>query len=566
MTDVQVFAERYGANMGRLHVIYRAVNTSGGTGVFYTKEGGVGTNSFSAPLLVSPLDNKTYTEPDISVDRNSVVHIVFVGKNPTIPANDAVFYAKVSAGGALTAAQKITPDTVTIAFSPQVAAVQHSGRSNVQAHVAYVSNDIGGGIDSDVYLLTSDAININNFGTPLNLTSDSDLGEQNVTFDLVEGLNSGGGPTDYLIQGALVYQRSNTLRAIMVTAATNQTIFFGAPVQIVASAQDPALAVQSVFQSANGYVGHLAFRPVSGGGALINYIQFAQAGGTIYQETQSSFPAATSVSHASITVEPYLVSERTGNNFINARFDKDVTVSYADQSSRSLNAARNSGGISSSIAGGLGIAGNVPLTPFTDTGFVSFFPSTFFSYGPKAVATTRVSGTDYIRVGGVLDNNVVLVQELGITPTPTATPTVSPSPSSVTTTVTATPTHSPSPSSTSQPTASATATPSPTAAGSATPSASPTSSPIIIPTASLTASPSPSVSPVFTISPTPSPSPSPSIGPTLTATPNIVTRTEIIDTLLGLRPAPSSARVAQHDTDANGFWDAGDVASFNLAR
>jgi len=41
---------------------------------------------------------------------------------------------------------------------------------------------------------------------------------------------------------------------------------------------------------------------------------------------------------------------------------------------------------------------------------------------------------------------------------------------------------------------------------------------------------------------------------------------EIIDTLLGFRPAPSASRVAQHDVDANGFWDAGDVASFNVTK
>ncbi|MCC7392981.1 hypothetical protein IT571_11565 [Candidatus Sumerlaeota bacterium] len=564
-TQAKVFAERYGANIGRVHIVYLAQNTSGGTGVFYTRETGVGNNVFTTPLLVSPLDNKTYNEPAISVDRYGTAHIVFIGDNPTNAANDSVFYGKVSSGGALTAAQKITPDSVVVAFSPQVAAVQYRGRSVVQPHVAYISNDIGGGIDTDVYLLTADPLNPSNFGTPLNLSADTNSSEQNLTFDLVEGLNSGSGPTDYNIQGALVYERSNTLQAIMVSSASSTSIGFAAVQQLISNAQAPALCVQSVFQSPNGYVGHLAFRPTQVAGE-VNYMQFARDGsGTIAQEVLSSFTPATVATAPSVTVEPYLPSELTGTNFINARFDKDVSISYADQGSRSENAARNSGGISSSIATALGIVANVPLTPFTDTGFASFFPSTFFSSGETVIATTRINSVDYIRICGVLGNNVVLLQEIGVpTPTVTPTPTVSPTAS---VTPSATPSISPSPSA--QPTSTAgTATPtaSPTSAATATASPSPSPTPIILPTASLTASPTATPPPTASPFVTPTPSPSHTAGPTLTATPNNVTRVEIIDTLLGFRPAPSASRVAQHDVDANGFWDAGDVASFNVTK
>ncbi|MEO8376089.1 MAG: hypothetical protein ABI579_00325 [Candidatus Sumerlaeota bacterium] len=564
--DEQVFAERYGVNRGRLHIVYRALNTSGGNGIWYTHETGVGNNVFTSPILVSALDNKTYTEPDIAVDRNSTAHIVFIGKNPTVPANDSVFYCKVSSGGSLTTAAKITPDTVTVAFSPQVAAVQFSGRSQVQPHVSYICNDLNGGFDTDIYLQYGDPINTTTFTLPLALTADTETGEQNLTFDLVEGLNSGGGSSDYLVQGGWVYERNNSLYAIMITGGSTTSFNFSAPLSVVATAQLPSLAVQSVFRGGNGYVGHLAYRSTSSGSPQVQYTQFAISGGAIVQETQSSLPAATTISYPSVTVEPYLATELTGTNFVTARFDKDVTVSYADQSSKSLNAARNSGGIGATIASALGIANNVPLSPFTDTGFATLAPSILFSFGPKTVATTRINTTDYVRVGGVLDNNVVLVQELGSpTPTATATPTVSVSPS-VSPVASATASVSPSPSSTAGLTLTATPSLSPTSVTTVTPSLSPTATPIIFPTASLTASPTASASATPSPFTTASPSPSPTVGATFTPLPNDVTQLEIIDKLLGFPPVQTAQRVAQHDSDGNGFWDAADVASFNAAK
>ncbi len=59
--------------------------------------------------------------------------------------------------------------------------------------------------------------------------------------------------------------------------------------------------------------------------------------------------------------------------------------------------------------------------------------------------------------------------------------------------------------------------------------------------------------------PTPQPEPTPTPGPTLTPPPDSVSRTEIIDTLLGLRGVTSPERAHLGDRNEDGVWDAADV-------
>ncbi len=59
--------------------------------------------------------------------------------------------------------------------------------------------------------------------------------------------------------------------------------------------------------------------------------------------------------------------------------------------------------------------------------------------------------------------------------------------------------------------------------------------------------------------PTPDPTPTPTPAPTLTPPPDFVSRTEIIDTLLGLRGLPLGERVHLGDRNTDEIWDAADV-------
>ncbi len=563
--DVSIFAERYGANRGRLHMVYVDSNAQGGRSIYYTRETDIGNNVFLTPVRISPLNNSNYVDPDISVDRLGVAHICYAGPNldtPSIANDDAIYYARVGTSGAIAlSAIRVSPDTTTVASSPQIAAVKFRNTSLVQSFIAYVGNDPVG-LDTDVYLLSSDSNSQNTFSTVGNVSNDTDSGENRIAFDLVESLPPTPGSSDYLIQGAVVWEKNTQLYVSTTFNASSTDVSFRAQQSLLGNVQadDPSLSIQSVNGAGNGYVGHLALRARDQAVPYLKYVQFAELpdAGTILKEERSSFSPVTQMTYPSITIEPYDSTDLSGSNFLTARFNKPVSISFYDAFTRTLNVARNTGGLGSSFDIQEGTPR--PISSFTDTGFVSFNPSNFASEGPKVIATTRVNLVHRLRVAGQLNTDLVLVLETGYT-TPTPSPTVSPSP---TATGTVSPSATATPSPTAGPTATATATP--TASISPTASATPSPTTIIVPTPSQTASPSPTPSPtsVGTPIPTPSPTPSPTLGPTLTPTPDVVNRTEILDTLLGYRPAPTSGRVAMGDSDGNGFWDIADVIAFNI--
>lgn len=552
-SEVSVFAERFGAGKGRLHLVYTATNTMGGKSVFYRRESTIGASDFAAPVRVSPLDNNTnISQPDIYTDQNGVAHICYIGPNAS---NQAVFYARVN-GASLTGPVRASPDSTTVAAYPQIAAVKFAGRSLVQPFIAYVGNDpTFGQTDTEVVLLIANPSSTTTFDTVLKLTDDADSTESNLAFDLTQSLPTGGSPA-YLIQGAVVFNRGNTLRAVLSETGSSTGIGFGAERTLVNDivVQSPALVVQSVLGSANGFVGHVAYRVNP---SEIQYLQFARlpTGSDFQSERRSGFSFVSSPAYPSLTVVP--------DSTVDDRFQIPVTLCFYDNLGRVLNFARNTGGLSSNFGLPSTVGGTArPISSFTDTGLVSFAEVSRFD-GPKVVATTFTGGANRLRAAGLRGTDFVLITEQGLTtPSPSPTPSVSPSPSP---SASATATHSPTATASLSPTASASPTPSPTGA---TATASPTPSPTIIipPTVSPTESPSPTASPITSPTPTgiSSPTPSQTAAPTLSPTPDVVDRNEVIDTLLGFRPAPNPARLAQGDLNSDGFWDAADIIGFNL--
>lgn len=544
--QVAIVAERFGANRGRLHVAFVGANAQNGTTVYYLRETGVGTSVFQpVKALSSQTAARTVTSPDIAIDGLGVAHVCWI---ETISANQAVVYARAN-DSAIDGPVQVSPVQQTSASSPAIAAVQLTGDFAPRAYIAYVGDDLSAESDSEVLVMGNSPSNPFTFEFPVNLTFDTIGGDTNVSFDLIRSL---GGAS--AVQGSIVFERASNIYAIPLTGSSPSSIIFGLkePVRLNPTgilAFQPSVTVQSVFDAANGWVGHVTYRGSESGLVGPRYLQFARLpnASDFNIEPGSGLPFSNAFTYPSTIVVPDTVVE--------ARWDKPASIVFFDNTSSSLSAARNSGGISS-LFGLLAVGGSnpKPITSFSnDVGTLNLSPLPS-SEGPRLVANTPFSGTDRLRVVARQGSNLVLINEFPL-PNPTPTPTATPSP-----TPTAVP--SPTPTRTPSPTATATQVPTPTTTATATASASPTPSPTATffpptPSPTRTGTPSPTSSP--TVSPTFTPSPSPTPLQSVTPTPDTVNAAEIIDTMLGLLPTPTAERFPRGDFNGDFVWDVADA-------
>jgi hypothetical protein len=551
-TESVLFAERTGSNVGRLHVVFIAPRTEGGFGVFYRRESSAGSSAFSSPIEVSSGVAGQFSQPDLFVDPLGNAHVVWRAVT-TNPARQHLWTAQISSGGSQVGSPiRATPSDNGEAAFPQLVALRFTQNAPVRVIVAYVGRDTNTNQTDQEVLTVSRDIGQSTYTAPFKLTDDTVSGIAALDFDMVESLPPNSGSSNWVAQGALVFERESRIYAIMSIGASDSSVTFNTDgiIEITGSfvGQSPALRVQSVFGLATGYVCHLAFIGTENNLTQASYLQFGYLGESnafAKSERFTSFqlPTSFSASFPSITVEPDTVQ--------NTRYQKRVAISYVDING--MQVSRNAGGLSSNFSLQV-VSGETQqnISPFTDSGTIAGM--TYTSRGPGSLDTSRFSTSYYLRLIGNTTTEVHLYNEFGLpapTPTPTATTaTPTPTPSGTTATPSLTPSGTP--------TATATVSPSPSpTTGTPTASMSPTPQPTFPPTQSPTPSPTP------TPSLTPSPIPTPSLSPTPLATPtplpDFVDFNEVLDTLLGVLGSPSAERFADGDANNDGIWDCSDM-------
>jgi hypothetical protein len=535
-TQPAVAVDPSGSNAGRLHVVYLSIRPDASIGVAYRRESAPGSNVFGAPVLINASGAPgVITAPAIAVDAAGDAHVVWVRTANNI---QHLWYSRVSGTTASNPVQ-ITPSANRLANWPRIAALRFASGGPTRLVVAYVGNDLlVTPSDTEVQVISS--VVGGAWGSPVNLTRDTASGEQNLDMSLVESIASGGA---IVPQGAIVYEQAGSIFGLFVESATSTAINFGTP-RLIASggASAPTVATQSVAGSVPFMVAHVAYRRSEGGSTLVGYTQAALLPTGSYTTARvDTLPLSNFPAWPSILVEPATT--------VAERFDKPVTVSWFDRTTRSLTAARNTGGLSADF----GLTGTTrPPSPFFDTGTLPV-SSGFATDSPRVMARTVIGGVPRVRLAATEDNRLVLFGESAFPqPTPSPTPSPSPSPS-------ASPTASVSPSAT------PTTGPSPTPSPSATPSASPSPLTTLPPptvSPSFSATPSPSISPTISSTPsvsvTPSrtPTPSPSRTPTATPSPCVVTRAVMVRVLLA---RPFLCPGAQLDLNGDGVVDIADL-------
>lgn len=525
-----LFAERHGANRGRLHAAAIVPNPSDNNllRVVHAMEQSPNSQVFGEPRVVrdSIPRSDNPRELDMVVDSAGVVHLAWVAGSTQ---GAFVFYGIVDGAGARSG--QITLDTsIQPTGSLKIAAARtSSGSFRPTPVIAYVGrSNFGGTVGNDILLLSRPG-GTGNWSGPANVTRSPTTTESNVAFDLVDSLDGA------LAQGAIVFQRGDDLYAAPTTGSSGNQVNFDTPHQISDNfnGEVPALVVQSLAGSANFYVGHVAYRSASGGSSRIEYLQFSrlQGGGGLTVERLTFSPPGAFPGRPMIAVEPDID--------VNSRGNRRVSIAWKDEVNNSTYVVRNNGGISASF----NVVGPVPPPPSTFSTVAQLSNTEvrgggrfgkFFRNGQWRIALPILGG-------GAMQ--LALEDVPPPTPTPTVSPTPSPSPTvSPTASPTATPTATPTPTATATPTVSPTATPSPTP--------TPTGSP-----------PGPTASPTATPSPTPTATAAPTATPTETPIGCEPFRQIIIRRILG---RPSNCPPDTQDANGDGALDAADIVAVGL--